>query len=65
MEPVSQMEARSAYEPSSNPSPTVAYRERVVAPTPVEPDRNALLFLLRYVFGFDGFRDGQTEAIRG
>lgn len=37
---------------------------RVVEPAPIEPDRDALLFLLRYVFGFDGFREGQMEAIR-
>lgn len=37
---------------------------RVVEPTPIEPDRDALIFLLRYVFGFDGFREGQIEAIR-
>mgnify|MGYP002622938621 CR=1 FL=1 len=37
---------------------------RVVEPSPIEPDRGALLFLLRYVFGLDGFREGQLEAIR-
>ena len=37
---------------------------RVVEPAPIEPDRDALLFLLRYVFGFDEFREGQIEAIR-
>lgn len=37
---------------------------RVVEPAPIEPDRDALLFLLRHVFGFDEFREGQIEAIR-
>ncbi len=37
---------------------------RVVEPAAINPDYNALLFLLNYLFRFDGFRDGQLEAIR-
>ena len=37
---------------------------RVVEPATVNPDYDALLFLLNYIFGFDGFREGQLEAIR-
>ena len=37
---------------------------RVVEPATVNPDFDALLFLLNYIFGFDGFREGQLEAVR-
>lgn len=37
---------------------------RVVDPVHIEPDYAVLRFLLRYIFGFEDFREGQLEAIR-
>lgn len=37
---------------------------RVVEPSPVITDYDALLFLLKYIFRFDGFRERQLDAIR-
>lgn len=37
---------------------------RVVEPVPINADYEALCFLVHYIFGFDGFREGQLEAIK-
>ena len=37
---------------------------RVVEPVPINVDYEALRYLVRYIFGFDGFREGQFEAIK-
>lgn len=45
------------------PAPLPFDFTRVVEPAHIQPDYGSLAFLLNYVFGFDGFREGQLEAI--